>query len=113
MESIAKSGSMSSDAAVRGRLDRRLRELLDRTGRIEADRRRPANPDWTERATELENDEVLAHLDALERIEVREIRDALARLDAGSYGVCRSCGERIPDERLRALPFTPTCVDCA
>jgi RNA polymerase-binding protein DksA len=104
---------MSNDAAVRVRLDRRLRELLERTQKIEADRRRPTNPDWTERATELENDEVLARLDALERIEVREIRAALARLDAGTYGVCRSCGERIPAERLRALPFTPTCVDCA
>jgi RNA polymerase-binding transcription factor DksA len=104
---------MSSDAAIRGRLDRRLGELLARTGRIEADRRRPTDPDWTERATERENDEVLAHLDALERLEVREIRAALARLDDGTYGVCRSCGVRIPAERLRALPFTPTCVGCA
>jgi RNA polymerase-binding transcription factor DksA len=104
---------MSSAAAVRARLDRRLRELLARTGKIEADRRRPTDPDWTERATELENDEVLARLDALERLEVREIRKALERLDAGTYGVCGRCGVRIPAARLRALPFTATCVGCA
>jgi RNA polymerase-binding transcription factor DksA len=103
----------ASHAKVRARLERRLRELLARTGKIEADRRQPTDRDWTERATELENDEVLAKLDALERLELREIRAALGRLDAGTYGVCGSCGVRIPEERLRALPFTPTCVGCA
>jgi RNA polymerase-binding transcription factor DksA len=104
---------MSSDAAVRRRLDQKLHELLARTGKIDVDRRRPTDPDWTERATERENDEVLAQLDVLERLEVREIRAALARLDAGTYGLCGSCGERIPEARLRALPYTATCVGCA
>jgi RNA polymerase-binding transcription factor DksA len=37
-------------------------------------------------------------------IELREVRDALARMDAGTYGVCLICGASIPRERLRAFP---------
>jgi len=39
--------------------------------------------------------------------------DALARLAAGTYGTCETCGDRIPLARLRALPETPACVTCA
>ena len=40
------------------------------------------------------------------------IDDALARIDKGTYGLCVECGEKIPFERLRAIPYTPYCVDC-
>jgi RNA polymerase-binding transcription factor DksA len=36
--------------------------------------------------------------------ELRDVRDALGRMDAGVYGVCEECGEPIPLERLRAFP---------
>jgi len=39
--------------------------------------------------------------------------DALARLAAGTYGTCETCGDRIPLARLRALPETRACVSCA
>jgi RNA polymerase-binding transcription factor DksA len=38
---------------------------------------------------------------------------ALARVDAGSYGRCASCGGAIAEGRLAARPDTTTCVDCA
>jgi DnaK suppressor protein len=38
---------------------------------------------------------------------------ALAKLDEGSYGVCDGCGERIRAGRLRALPESVLCVECA
>jgi DnaK suppressor protein len=38
--------------------------------------------------------------------------DALARLDAGTYGHCFDCGEEIAEKRLRALPFAVRCKDC-
>jgi len=36
--------------------------------------------------------------------ELRDIEEALARLQAGSYGRCEVCGKPIPDERLEANP---------
>lgn len=44
--------------------------------------------------------------------ELRAIEYALARIRAGSYGICRSCGEPIPEERLEAIPETPLCIEC-
>ena len=42
-----------------------------------------------------------------------DIDDALARLDAGTYGLCERCGRPIPPERLAVRPFATTCVPCA
>lgn len=39
--------------------------------------------------------------------------EALARRDAGSYGVCVDCGGDIGAARLEALPSARTCIDCA
>lgn len=44
--------------------------------------------------------------------ELRAIEYALARVRAGSYGICRSCGRQIAEERLKAIPETPLCIDC-
>ncbi|HYO42993.1 MAG TPA: TraR/DksA C4-type zinc finger protein [Candidatus Limnocylindrales bacterium] len=41
------------------------------------------------------------------------IDEALARLDAGTYGLCTSCKRDIPAERLAALPWTALCIDCS
>jgi DnaK suppressor protein len=37
---------------------------------------------------------------------------AIKRIDAGSYGICTSCHERIPRERLEAVPHTKLCLSC-
>ena len=37
---------------------------------------------------------------------------ALARLDAGTYGLCESCAKPIAPERLEALPSAALCIDC-
>jgi DnaK suppressor protein len=50
-------------------------------------------------------DEAAARLD--------EVDAALARLSAGTYGVCEACGGPIAAERLDALPVTRRCVACA
>ncbi|MBJ7595137.1 MAG: TraR/DksA C4-type zinc finger protein [Candidatus Dormibacteraeota bacterium] len=44
---------------------------------------------------------------------VKEIDQALARLDAGAYGLCEVCGGPIPGERLRAIPWAALCVPCS
>jgi RNA polymerase-binding transcription factor DksA len=44
---------------------------------------------------------------------IRDIDDALARMDAGTYGLCESCSARIPLERLEAIPHARLCVACS
>ena len=43
---------------------------------------------------------------------VDEIDRALAKIDAGTYGICEKCGNPIPKERLKALPYAALCVQC-
>lgn len=41
------------------------------------------------------------------------VEAALRALDDGTYGTCTSCGKPIAPERLEAIPWAPTCIDCA
>src|SRR5579862_7217740 len=58
--------------------------------------------------------DVETHASLIERSEdrLRLIDQALARVDNGTYGTCAECGEDIPVERLKALPFALLGVDC-
>ena len=98
--------------ARRKQLENRLTRLLSRVGRIEDDLRQPRDPDWTERATEVENDQVLEGLDEMSLREIEQIRAALSRIESGSYGTCSACGQPIGTERLVAVPSAITCVAC-
>ena len=40
------------------------------------------------------------------------VREALDRIDEGSYGVCDACDDPIPARRLEALPYARYCVAC-
>lgn len=94
----------------------RKEELLERHSRIARKTRHRDEPlpqDFAEQAVELENQELLEALDAEVAEELRQIGRALQRIDSGEYASCTSCGEDIPPARLRALPTTSLCVDCA
>lgn len=43
---------------------------------------------------------------------LRQIDEALARIDEGTYGQCERCGTEIPPERLEARPWATLCIDC-
>jgi len=45
--------------------------------------------------------------------KVKAIRKALQRAEAGKYGICEVCGERIEDARLEMFPYTTFCSRCA
>jgi DnaK suppressor protein len=47
-----------------------------------------------------------------EREKIRNIDEALARLEEGEYGVCEECEEEIPLGRLKVMPFARLCVKC-
>lgn len=42
----------------------------------------------------------------------QQVRSALQRIEAGTFGQCVDCGGRILKPRLDALPYTPICIDC-
>ncbi len=43
---------------------------------------------------------------------IEEIDEALAAIDAKTYGMCENCGQPIPKARLRALPYARLCIAC-
>lgn len=54
-------------------------------------------------------------LEALEAQELRrlnKIDSALTRIKNGKYGICMSCSEKIPRERLEAIPYALLCIKC-
>lgn len=67
------------------------------------------NKDVEERAVERESDEVLEGLGNAELLEFRGIEAALTRIAEDEYGYCVECGDKISEERLDVLPFTPKC----
>jgi RNA polymerase-binding transcription factor DksA len=44
---------------------------------------------------------------------LQDIEDALARFEAGTYGECESCHQRISEARLEAMPAARHCISCA
>ena len=102
--------------AIRNGLLAREAELRDRVHRVHEDLRREVTPlprDAPDAAIVIENDEILQAIDETARSELREIERALERLEAGTYGLCDRCGERIDVDRLRAVPYTVHCRSCA
>ena len=43
---------------------------------------------------------------------LKKIDEALERIATQTYGICHSCGNEIPHERLKARPVTTLCIDC-
>lgn len=54
-------------------------------------------------------------LEVLGSQEIRRLQlidAALGRMENGHYGICMSCGKKIPEERLKAIPYAILCIDC-
>ncbi len=101
---------------LRSNLIEMLEDLNDRLVKITQDVKHvdgPISPDFEEQAVETENNEVLDALGNSTRDEISKIKQALARMDKGQYGICQVCGEAIGDQRLAAVPFSSMCIKCA
>jgi len=69
-------------------------------------------PDPSDRAT-LESDRNFTlRIRDRERKLIGKIKDALERIDSGTFGICESCEEDISEQRLKARPVTTLCIDC-
>ena len=51
-------------------------------------------------------------LDDREREKLRNIDEALLKIEEGEYGICEECEEEIPLGRLKIVPFARYCVKC-
>jgi DnaK suppressor protein len=95
-------------------LTEKLDELLEeanKTVSVMTDQRENY-PDPTDRAS-LESDRNFElRIRDRERKLIRKIRDALERIEEGTFGICDECGEGISVKRLEARPVTTLCIDC-
>ncbi len=88
-------------------------QLVERIAAIEADLKKGRSQDFSEQTTESENDEVLDEIHHEAKIELSLVNQAIQRIEQNKYGSCSQCEEPINPERLTALPYTNTCINCA
>ena len=99
--------------AVRAKLEARLTALGARVEQIEEAQREPLDDDFSDQAVAREDDEALDGVERAALEDIARIRQAIARLDAGTYGLCVACGDAIPAARLEAVPTATRCINCA
>jgi DnaK suppressor protein len=71
----------------------------------------PTHPaDQSDRTYEQSKDLQIA---TTERDMIRQIEEALRRIDDGTYGICLNCGKTIERRRLQVQPWAQLCIDDA
>ena len=98
---------------IRTRLVQLKRELQNRVSTIHEHARDPLEQDSAELRRLLGNVAIVSALESEAVLELADIEAALQRLEAGTYGICVSCGEPIGDGRLKVRPAATQCRDCA
>jgi DnaK suppressor protein len=95
-------------------LENRLQELLSQaddtvSGMTEANEN---FPDPTDRASLEADRNFMLRIRDRESKLIKKIKQALERIENGTYGICESCGEEISVKRLKARPVTTQCIEC-
>jgi DnaK suppressor protein len=78
----------------------------------EVEHPRVAHGAQTAAATEVTESQRGQQLRGREEVHLVAVEGALARIAAGTFGICLSCGKPIAPERLEALPWATDCIDC-
>ena len=99
--------------ATTARLEAQLAELKERQDRIAQDLAEPLNADSSEQAVEMEDDVSLEGQAALVAREITSVKQALLRVENGTYGECVRCGTEIAPRRLEVRPEAALCISCA
>jgi len=96
-------------------LNQRLDDLLDEAEKTVSGMTgdKESNfPDPTDRASMESDRNFQLRIRDRERKLIQKIREALKRIDDGTFGICDECGEEIQIKRLLARPVTTYCVKC-
>lgn len=101
-------------ALLRSRLEERRTRLR---AELQDEKSVPAPVESDSQDSELsyvagQDQKVDAQLNERHTLELRDIEDALQRMDAGHYGICQDCGDSIDVKRLTAYPTARRCIDC-
>lgn len=94
--------------ALQQHIVQRIFDMEDTMLAMDADR----DIERTDRVQEEAAEVTLIALDEQGRQEMAAIQAALACIDAGTYGICDTCGETISMARLTAMPVARRCVSC-
>ena len=70
------------------------------------------SPDTTDQAQAEMDRNFLLRLKEREQKLIKKIDQAVERIDNGTFGICRGCGNEIPLPRLKARPVTDLCIEC-
>jgi DnaK suppressor protein len=95
-------------------LAEQLEELLRHGENAVTGMRDPGDnlPDPTDRASFDTDRSFMLRIRDREAKLIKKIREALDRIDDGSFGICETCGEEISIKRLMARPMTNQCIAC-
>ena len=105
---------MLNVATFRRRLQEKEQELLSLMAKHESAARDSSVPeagDRMDRVVSLEGAEEEFQFAGSEWQVLEQVREALQRIDIGTYGICIDCGKQIDPARLEAIPWTPYCAD--
>ncbi len=99
--------------AVRQDLLNQRRALLKEAGISLPDRQdQIISPDTTDQAQAEMDRNFLLRLKEREQKLIKKIDQAVERIDNGTFGICRGCGNEIPLPRLKARPVADLCIEC-
>ncbi len=99
----------------KGLLEAKLHDLIQEAEKACIDMRKDKNGDFSDPAdrASFESDRnFLLRIKDRERKLILKIKEALDRIDNGTFGICESCGKQISEKRLIARPITTLCIDC-
>ena len=88
-------------------------ELKSHIEKLSIDLSKSHSRDSGEQAVERENDEVIDQLERDANEELKQVQNAIQRINNGKYHLCTSCGGDISAARLKAIPYTTLCIVCA
>lgn len=95
-------------------LNRLMEELLSQADTTVSDMNTPKGnfPDPADRASYEADRNFELRIRDREHKLIKKIKNALDRIENGTFGVCDKCGEDISIKRLEARPVTTQCIDC-
>ena len=102
-------------AELRKRLELKYEQLTETLANTASESRaisETVGGDEGEEAAAASNRDFLSAQGSSRREQLILVKDALARLDDGKFGICEECGRAVNLKRLEAVPWTRYCRDC-